>query len=300
MLETFVLEKNSDAYPDRLRSISDAPDRLYGIGNLYANRGHFVSVVGTRRATERGREWVQTFVRELARLVPDVTIVSGLAYGIDVAAHKAAIECGLQTIIIPAHGLDRIYPPIHRPVAEQAVANGGILTEYPVGTEPDGFRFLERDRIIAAMSDCIVVVESAVRGGSLTTAKYARQYGRVVMAVPGRPTDSTSEGCNNLIRDHRAELINSAQDLVRIMGWTVPEQQTLPLFEDTTWLDSLTELQQQIMRLLMQAEDGLHINDLTAQLQLPYATIACEMSLLELDDLVKSLPGGIYRSLKHV
>lgn len=295
MQATFVLEKNSDAYPHRLKGLPNMPDVLYGIGNIDVNRGHFVSIVGTRRATDRGREMTRQLVRDLASLVPDVTIVSGLAYGIDIAAHKAAIEFDLPTIIVPAHGIDRIYPPLHRPVAVQALERGGILTEYPVGTEPDAWRFIERNRIIAALSDCTIVVESRMRGGSLSTARQALLYQRSVFAYPGRPQDENSAGCNALIRDGKARLICSAQDVVQMMNWTEPTQQTIH-FDTTPAAESLTPLQKQLLDLLRAHEEGLHINELVTMTGIAYSELAAELTMMELDDLVHSAPGNIFRA----
>lgn len=295
-MNTFTLTKTDEKYPARLRACADAPELLYGIGNLDANRGHLVSIVGTRRATERGREQTAKFVKELASLVPNVTIVSGLAYGIDVAAHKAALDCGISTIIIPAHGLDRIYPAIHRPVAVASLEKGGILTEYPEGTEPDAWRFVQRNRIVAGMSECTVVVESGARGGSLITAKLANQYGRPVFAFPGRASDEQSKGCNALIRDREAMLITSAEDLVTYMGWqTVHEivdtQQELPdLFS------GLGALEQRIMQVLRENEEGVHVNDLVEKLGESYSSVSSSLMMMELDDLVKTLPGGMCKA----
>lgn len=296
-MKSYTLHIDDAAYPARLRACADAPQVLYGIGDIDANRGHFVAIVGTRRATERSKELTAKLVRELAAQVHDLVIVSGLAYGIDIAAHKAAIDCGVPTVIVPGHGLDRIYPQVHRPVAVQALnAGGAILTEYPEGTEIYGSNFLARNRIIAGLCDCTIVVESMARGGSLTTAKLARQFDRPVFAFPGRPTDVESEGCNILIREGRARLINSAQDVLTAMHW----QQDAPVQTSLTFpdiFDSLTPVAGRVLSELRKEEEGIHVNELVQRLDIPYADLSVELMNLELDDLVRSLPGGIYRAI---
>lgn len=285
-------------YPYRLRECMDAPILLFGKGNIDANSGKMVSIVGTRQATERGKELTTQLVRDLARLVPDVTIVSGLAYGIDVAAHRAALEAGLSTLIIPAHGLDRIYPALHRNVAVASLQKGGILTEYNSGTEPERWNFVARNRIVAGMADALVVVESKVRGGSMISAQLALDYGRDVFTFPGRPTDENSRGCNMLIRNNQAQLIESAEDIVKAMAWG-EETKAQPL--QTTMLDlmaDITPLQQRLVELLRSSEDGMHVNQLVQESGEAYARVVSELGVLELEDIVRSLPGGIYRALK--
>lgn len=288
----------SDDYPYRLSQCPDAPLLLYGKGKIDFNTGHFVSVVGTRNATDRGRELTRQFVLDLARLVPDVTIVSGLAYGIDVAAHRAAIEAGVPTIIVPGHGLDRIYPPLHRDVAVSALQNGGLLTEYISGTEPFAGNFVARDRIIAGLSDATIVVESKERGGSLITAQMALDYDRQVFAFPGRPSDITARGCNALIRDSKAALIESADDFVRAMMWE-PEQKAQPIQTELIELtETLDETERILLSKLHENEDGLHINLLVMETGLQYAQVSAALMMMEIRGITRSLPGGIYRALK--
>ena len=297
-MDSFVLHRSDPGYPSRLRACADAPDILYGIGALDANRGHFVSVVGTRRATERARALTTTFVRSLAAAIPDLTIVSGLAYGIDVAAHRAALDCGIPTIIVPGHGLDRIYPSVHRPVAVAALSRGGILTEYPEGTEIYGSNFLRRNRIIAGLSDCTVVVESGARGGSLCTARLAHRYGRPVFTFPGRPSDESSEGCNALIRDHIASLILNASDLIHAMHWHDSRQLSLDLDlanpDSPQGTEPDTPLGEAILAYLKRADNPAHINDIVHATHADYATVATELMMLEVDSLISALPGGLF------
>lgn len=284
-------------YPYRLQQCVDAPLMLYTKGEMNVNPKHVVSVVGTRMPSERGKDWCRWLVLDLAERVPDLTIVSGLAYGIDVVAHRAAIEAGVPTIIVPAHGLDRIYPAVHRQVAVEAVKNGGILTEYTCGTEPERHNFVARNRIVAGMADAVVVVESKVKGGSLITANMAIDYGRDVFALPGRANDVCSAGCNSLIKSNKAQLIECADDLIQSMQWEDASKEGL----QTTLVDLLMELtpiQKQLVDLLQEAENGLHINQLVMETQLAYSSVSSELVMLELEDVVKSMPGGMWRVVK--
>ena len=235
-------------YPYRLRQCPDRPLLLYGKGNLHPSDGHIVSIVGTRRPTERGKELTATLVRELHERLESVTIVSGGAYGIDIAAHRAAIECGIPTIIIPAHGLDRIYPYHHRPDAIRALQHGGLLTEFPSQTEPMAGNFVQRNRIVAGLADAVVVVESRERGGSLITAQMASDYNRELFAFPGRPTDPSSAGCNNLIRANKAQLFSCADELIVAMDWTTRQTAKTPVQTRLVGLlDDLTPDQQNLL-----------------------------------------------------
>ena len=284
-------------YPYRLQQCVDAPLLLYSKGAINVNPKHVVSIVGTRMPSERGKDWCRRLVLDLAERIPELTIVSGLAYGIDVTAHKAAIEAGIPTIIIPAHGLDRIYPSVHRQVAVQALGNGGILTEYTCGTEPERFNFVARNRIVAGLADALVVVESKQKGGSLITADMAVDYGRDVFAMPGRTDDACSAGCNDLIKRNKAQLIEGADDLIATMQWQVETKQPV----QTTMVELMVELtatQKQLVGLLQEAEGGLHINQLVMETQLAYNLVASELVMLELDDIVKSMPGGMWRIKK--
>ncbi len=300
------------AYPRRLRECPDRPLVLYSKGNVRPNEGKFVSVVGTRMASDRGKELTRQLVLDLAQLVPDVTIVSGLAYGIDIAAHRAALEAGIPTLIVPAHGLDRIYPSVHRSVAVQALESGGILTEYPCGTPPERQNFLARNRIVAGLADAVVCVESKQKGGSLVTAQMALDYNRDLFAFPGRPTDDNARGCNDLIRRQKAALIESAADLVYAMQWDVAPscrttQGEIPgLFSSVgssvgnavSLHASLSPVQRTLLDKLHEQEDGLHINVVVMETGLPYSDVSSELMMMEMQGLVKSLPGGIFRALK--
>jgi DNA processing protein len=286
-----------DNYPYRLAQCADAPLLLYAKGNVDVNPKRVVSVVGTRMPSERGKDWCRQLVLDLAAQVPDLTIVSGLAYGIDVVAHKAAMESGISTIIVPAHGLDRIYPAVHRNVAVQALNKGGILTEYTTGTEPERHNFVARNRIVAGMADAVVIVESKAKGGSLITAQMAQDYNRDVFALPGRFNDANSEGCNTLIKMQRAQLITSAEDLILAMQWqTENKQPTQTVMVEL--LHDLTNIQRQLWEKLSESEDGWHVNQLVMELQLPYNEVAAELMMMELKGIVKGLPGGIWRRVE--
>lgn len=289
-----VYDYRTDDYPRRLQQCLDAPVLLYGKGNLIVNGGKFVSVVGTRRATAQGQENTRRLVLDLAQMVPDVTIVSGLAYGIDVAAHRAALEAGLPTIIVPAHGLDRVYPQMHREVAVAALKDGGILTEYPTGTEPEKMNFVARNRIVAGLGDALVVMESPEKGGSLITAGLANDYNRDVFAAPGRMTDTNYQGCNALIRDHKAGLIQNAEDLVFAMGWNDTTTVKTPAIQMQMDFDELPQHGAQILNLLRQSGEPLHVNSILMELGLDYGETISTLMELELKDLVKGLPGGMF------
>lgn len=291
----FVLD---DDYPYRLRECPDAPIMLYSTGKVDFNAHRIVSVVGTRHATDRGRDLCRNLVLDLARRVPGVTIVSGLAYGIDVTAHQAAIEAGLPTIIIPGHGLDRIYPALHRDVAVKALSNGGLLTEYMSGTEPIPVNFVARDRIIAGLADAVVVVESKERGGSLITAQMAFDYNRPVFAFPGRPSDVFSKGCNRLIRDQKAALIENGEDLVIHMMWDDETRHQPVQTELVEITETLDETEKKLMQRIREEEDGVHINLIVMETELPYSQVSATLMMMELKGLVRALPGGIYRALK--
>ncbi|MBR0065743.1 MAG: DNA-processing protein DprA [Paludibacteraceae bacterium] len=286
-------------YPYRLRQCPDRPLLLYGKGNISPSDGHIVSIVGTRKPTEYGKELTSRLVRELHERLDSLTVVSGGAYGIDIAAHRAAISLGVPTVFIPAHGLDRIYPYVHRRDVVASLANGGLLTEFPSGTEPLAQNFLQRNRIIAGLADAVVVVESREHGGSLVTARMAVDYDRELFAFPGRPDDLSSQGCNGLIRDHKAQLVNTADDLVAAMNWTTRTTRPQPVQTQLIGLmDELTPRQQLLLQKLQEAEDGLHINLLVMETGLSYSDVSSDLVMLELQGLVRSLPGGIYRFVR--
>ncbi len=209
-----------DDYPLPLGETERAPLILYRLGECPLEAPHMLSVVGTRRCTAYGTGFVRKAIADLAAYFPDLVIVSGLAYGIDKVAHEAALEHGLRTIAVLAHGLDRVYPAPHRDLAARIVRSGGALvSEYPSGTSPLRGNFLERNRIVALLPAGTLVAESDIKGGSMSTAATAHSYSREVMALPGRAGDAQSAGCNHLIRTHRASLVTSAADIMEVLGW---------------------------------------------------------------------------------
>lgn len=284
-----------DNYPYRLRECEDAPLLIYSKGNVRFNSGKMVAVVGTRMPTDAGKERCQKLIRELAAAVGDITVISGLAYGIDVTAHKAAIEAGIPTIIIPAHGLDRIYPAIHRQVAINALEKGGILTEYMSETEPEKQNFVARNRIVAGLSDCVVVVESRKKGGSLITAEMAWNYNRDIFTFPGRPEDINSAGCNNLIKRQKASLIECADDIIDAMRWRKEDNTSKAL--QTELFVELNETESLLMKLLADKDNGVHFNDLLADMKLSFSNISALLLDMEMRGLIKSMPGGRYRAV---
>lgn len=285
-----------DGYPQRMRECADAPVLLYYRGQADLNARHIVAVVGTRHITDYGKELCSTLMRDLHALCPDALVVSGLAYGVDIHAHRAALDEGGDTVAVLAHGLDQIYPRMHRDTAVRMLSQGGLLTEFMSGTNADKRNFVQRNRIVAGMSDVTVVVESARKGGSLITAGLAGDYDREVMAFPGRVTDACSEGCNHLIRTSRAAMITSAQDLVELMGWeTEParrrqlERGIQPeLFPDLT-------ADEQLVVQAMQGSDKVHLNHLAQSTSLPIGRLSSILFGLEMKGIARMLPGGMYR-----
>lgn len=286
---------NEPAYPSRLRECGDAPLVLYACGNVDLNTRHVVSIVGTRKATEYGRDLCAMFVHDLAQLCPDVLVVSGLAYGIDIASHRAALLNGLPTVGVLAHGLDRIYPSVHRSVAAEMVRQGGLLTEYMSSTEPERQNFVQRNRIVAGMADATVVVESAVKGGALITAGIALGYNRDCFAFPGRTGDPYSKGCNNLIRDNGAGLITSAEDFVKAMNWESSSDNANPIQESL--FVELEPEELSVMTVLRREEDGVQINQLVVECNIPVNRLSSILFALEMKGLVRTLPGACYRAI---
>ncbi|MDP4270786.1 MAG: DNA-processing protein DprA [Bacteroidota bacterium] len=297
--EIEFIEKNNIAtftysdenYPSRLNDCVDAPLLLYYKGNTDLNAVKTISLVGTRNATEYGKELSERLIADLSEKYPELLVISGLAYGIDIAAHKAALKHNLPTIGIIAHGLDRIYPATHRKTAVEMVSHGGLLTEYPSGTNPDRQNFVMRNRIIAGLSDAVIVVESAEKGGALITAEVANSYNRDVFAFPGRTTDVSSRGCNNLILQNKASLIQSAEDLINLMGWDKVSS-TNKVVQQQLFLD-LTEEEQLITNLLKE-NTPKQINLLSIESNLPVYRLSPILLELEFKGLVKCMPGGTY------
>ncbi|MBR1595117.1 MAG: DNA-processing protein DprA [Phocaeicola sp.] len=286
---------NDEDYPSRLRECDDAPIVLYYKGNADLNAIRVVAMVGTRKATTYGQDICSRFYQELKESVPEVLVVSGLAYGIDICSHRAALRNGFDTVGVLAHGLDRLYPSQHRNTAMQMVEHGGLLTEFMTQTNPDRQNFIMRNRIVAGMSDAIVVVESAVKGGALVTADIANSYQRECFAFPGRIGDEYSIGCNNLIQQNKAALITSAADFVEAMGWG--DQRQKPKTVQRELFVDLTEEEQLVVDKLKGSPSGMQINTLVVETNLPVNKMSALLFELEMRGVVQSMAGGIYRLL---
>ena len=281
-------------YPQRLLECDDAPLMLYYKGCATLQAPRVVSIVGTRHATPYGKNFVETLVHDIAGACPDTLIVSGLAYGIDVAAHRAALRYGLPTVGVLAHGLNTIYPAQHRNTAIQMLESGGLLTEYASSQATHKGFFLARNRIVAGVADAVVVVESGVKGGSLFTATIAGDYHRDVFALPGRVGDISSMGCNELIRNNKASLLTSADDLIEAMGWASRRQQPTQASLSAQNNVELTAEEQRIMQYLTTQGEG-QINRMAVELNTPIATLSATLVELEFKGCVIALPGGVYR-----
>ncbi len=282
-------------YPQRLRECTDAPLLLYYKGSADLNQQYVVDLVGTRHCTPYGQDLVRRFVSDLKRLCPQVLIVSGLAYGIDICAHRNALEQGYETVGVLAHGLDQIYPPRHRDTAVEMVKNGGLLTEYMSQTEALPNNFRQRNRIVAGMSDATILVESAVKGGGLITCRIAQEYGRDVFAFPGNVGQPYSEGCNLMIRNNTAALITSAEEFVEAMGWQTmtdrPEVIERQLFPD------LTEEERRVVMLLQDTND-LQLNLISVKTNISIGQLTALLFSLEMKGVVRPMAGGTYHLLK--
>lgn len=286
-----------ERYPSRLRECDDAPIILFFKGNANLNSLHIINMVGTRNASDYGKQLCATFLRDLKLLCPDVLVVSGLAYGIDIHAHRAALANGLPTVGVLAHGLDRIYPSVHRKTAVDMLQNGGLLTEFLTGTNPDKHNFISRNRIVAGISDATIVVESAAKGGSLITADIAESYHRDCFAFPGRTMDAASIGCNQLIRDNKAALLLSAEDFVKAMGWDAASAPSKVESIQRSLFPELSEEEQWVVSILDRQGDQ-QINALVVEADLPIHKMNAILFELEMKGVVRVLAGGMYQLLR--
>ncbi len=285
-----VLFFDGKEYPRRLRECTDGPALLYYRGDADLNAERVVAIVGTRRHSSYGAKITEELVEGLK--ANNITIISGLAAGIDSIAHRRSVECDIPTVGVLAHGLDRIYPEQHREMARQMLVKGGLLTEYPSCTNPDRYNFPMRNRIVAGMSDVVVVVETGTRGGAMITAKLAAAYNRDIAAFPGRTIDSISGGCNYLIRTHMAQLITNHTDLMELMNWDEVEQ-------DKAWLQPvlfghLSDEETSIVNVL-QGSGGMHIDELCIRTRFRASQLNSILLHLELNGMVRTLPGKLYR-----
>ena len=293
-----ALTLNDDDYPQRLCECPDAPIVLYYRGNADLNQAKVINIVGTRQCTQYGQDLIRRFISDLREHCPEMLIVSGLAYGVDINAHRQALENGYPTVGVLAHGLDQIYPYRHRETAAQMLDHGGLLTEFMSQTNADKPNFVRRNRIVAGMSDACIVVESAAKGGGLITAEIAQSYDRAVFAFPGAVGMTYSEGCNNLIRDNVAGLISNASDFVKAMGWQeeVRRQRALTDGIERNLFVDLSPEETKIVSLLQQAND-LQLNILSVKSGIPIGQLTALLFQLEMKAIVKPLAGGMYHLL---
>lgn len=294
-----MLCMNDAKYPKRLTECTDPPLMLFYKGLTDLNRQHVIAVVGTRHCTTYGQDLIRSFLADLSRLCPDTLIVSGLAYGVDIHAHRNALANNMDTVAVLAHGLDDLYPPRHRDTANEMVFHGGLLTEYMMHTKIDKLNFVRRNRITAGISDATIVVESAEKGGGLITARISREYNRDVFAFPGPVGAPYSEGCNHLIRDNGAALITSAVDFVKAMGWQDELQinQMRQAGIERQMFPELDEEEQKIITLL-QTQNDLPANIIAVKTALNIGTTQAKLFSLEMKGVVKPYAGGFYHLLK--
>jgi DNA processing protein len=280
-----------DNYPSRLKHCIDGPLLLFSSGNIDFSTRKIISVVGTRQITSSGTEFCKKLISDLAPLNP--IIVSGFAYGVDIVAHQAAIENNLQTIGVVAHGLDQIYPSVHKKYVAKMEKNGGFMTEFWSGTSPEKENFVKRNRIVAGMSEATIVIESADKGGSLITANLANDYNRDVFAVPGRTSDKFSQGCNNLIKTQKANLLTSAADIVYILNWDL-EEKSKPVQKQL--FVTLENDEQKIYDYLLKS--GKEILDIIAlECDFPIYKISGILLNMELKGVIRPLPGKLFEAI---
>jgi DNA processing protein len=285
----FFTDKN---YPQRLNNCIDAPILMYAKGNVEFNRNKVINIIGTRNATKYGLDFCRDFVKDISQRFPDIQIISGLAYGIDICAHRAALKNGLSTVAVLGHGLDRIYPYVHRQTAIELTNNGALLTEFPSETNPDGHNFVRRNRIVAGMSDATIVMESGSKGGSLITADIANSYFREVFALPGRINDKMSYGCNQLISGNKALLLQSTESFISHMGWEVEEKKKIP--KQIELFNDLSTEEEKVCSSLKE-KSPKQVNNLAIELNVPLSELLMTLLELEMKNLVIALPGGMYK-----
>ena len=290
---------NDANYPQRLKECDDAPLMLFYKGNANLNQQRVINIVGTRHCTPYGEDLIHKFVSELRQLCPKVLIVSGLAYGVDINAHRQALANNYETVAVLAHGLDDLYPSRHRETALRMIEQGGLLTEFLTQTNADKINFVRRNRIVAGMSDACILIESAAKGGGLITCEISQAYGRDVFTFPGRIDDAYSEGCNHLVRNNGATLITSAEDFIKDMGWQddamlmQAKQQGIErnLFPD------LSKEEQAVVDVLVKHND-LQINIISVQSGIDIGKLTAILFTLEMKGILRTLAGGMYHLLK--
>lgn len=290
---------NDDLYPQRMKECDDAPLMLFYKGNANLNQQRVINIVGTRHCTPYGEDLIRRFITDLRQLCPQVLIVSGLAYGVDINAHRQALDKGYETVGVLAHGLDDLYPARHRETALRMIEQGGLLTEFLTQTNADKINFVRRNRIVAGISDACILIESAAHGGGLITCDISQSYNRDVFAFPGRIGDAYSEGCNNLIRNNGATLITRAADFVKDMGWQ--DDATLMKAKqqgiERSLFPDLSSEEQAIVNVLTKNND-LQINMISVQAGIEIGKLTALLFTLEMKGVIRTLAGGMYHLLK--
>ncbi len=281
-----------DDYPARLKECQDAPVILFSRGNANLDSAKVLSIIGTRSASDYGTGFCRDLVADLAARGHDPLIVSGLAYGIDICAHRAALDNGLQTVAVLAHGLSTIYPPEHRKTAKRIAGHGALVSDFGSKTGPERGNFLKRNRIIAGLADATVVIESSLSGGAMITAGFAGSYNRDVFALPGRVTDKRSQGCNNLIKTNRAALIEKTGDLEYLLGWE-PDTSKLP--DDKQMLFPGTGDDEKAILRLLTVNSCMSADQISAGLGLGAGKTSFLLLNLEFMGYILSLPGKMYK-----
>lgn len=281
-----------EKYPDRLKHCIDGPILLFTSGTIDFKNRKVISIVGTREITSYGTEFCKKFIEDLAPLNP--IIVSGFAYGVDIVAHKVAMDLGLQTIGVVAHGLNQVYPKVHKKYVAKMEQNGGFMTEFWSNSNPEKENFVKRNRIVAGISEATIVIESAEKGGSLITANLANDYNRDVFAVPGRTSDRFSQGCNNLIKTQKAHLLTSAADLIYILNWELKQDETKVIQKQL--FVSLENDEQKIYDYLQ--KNGKQLLDVIAlDCDFPVFRISSILLNMELKGVVRPLPGKLFEAV---
>ncbi len=283
-----------ESFPFRLKQIPDAPIMLFSKGQANLSPKRIVAVVGTRKPSPEGKEICRQLVQDLKAY--NCTVVSGLAYGIDITAHRSALENHLPTIAVFGHGLDRIYPSHHSKTAREMLEqNGAWVTEFSSGTNPDYMNFPQRNRVVAGMCDAVVVIESARKGGSMITAELAFGYDREVMAIPGRPIDLISSGCNLLIKQQKAHLIEGAVDLAKILNYDLTEKSSAPQ-QSSLLFDLAPEMQKVLSHF---KENAISLDELLILTRMPSPELALRLIELEFAGWIKVLPGKKYQRIRN-
>lgn len=280
-----------DDYPFRLKQCDDSPVVFFFKGNCDLNTQKILSIVGTRNATQRGREICENIIAELAVNYPGLIIVSGLAYGIDITAHKSALRSGLFSIGVLAHGFSTTYPAIHKPTAEALTGQGGLLTDFCSDMLPEKNNFLKRNRIIAGLSDATIVVESGIKGGALITAGMAGSYNRDVFAVPGKPGEQWSAGCNALIKYNKAALIETGSDIEYHLNWQPVRKEK---GVQKTFFPEMDHQEREIYEYIMK-EGELSIDELFRCSGIPISKLSSLLLQMEFKGFIKCFPGNIYK-----